>query len=161
MSKLIPCQGGQVVAVVSDTHGSLPPKALSLLRQVDLIIHAGDIDTSEVLETLRAMGSVIAVRGNMDGGHWTKGLSPTEVVPIEDVLIYVIHNVERLDVDPLAAGFDIVISGHTHRPLIEQKQGILFLNPGSLGWPREGRCPALALICVKGRTITSRIVELS
>jgi hypothetical protein len=160
MSKHIPCQDGQLVAVVSDTHGFVPRHAVDILKKADLIIHAGDIDTSEALETLRGIGPVVAVRGNMDGGHWANGLSRTEVIKIEDVLIYVLHDLWKLDVDPVAAGFNIVVSGHTHRPLIEKKQGILFVNPGSLGLPRENRSASLALICVKGDSISSRIVEL-
>jgi len=154
------CKDGRIIAVLSDTHGSLSAEAIEVLGNVDLIIHAGDIDTPDVLETLRGIARVVAVQGNMDGGAWTKGLSRTEVVEIEDVRIYVLHNIDRLDLNPRAAGFHAVISGHTHRPEIREDRGVLFLNPGSASWPKAKNPPTMALICVKEGAIKAEIVVL-
>jgi putative phosphoesterase len=160
VSRNVQCNDGRVIAVLSDTHGSLSAEAIEVLGNVDLIIHAGDIDTPEVLETLRGIGPVVAVQGNMDGGPWTKGLSRTEVVEIEDVRIYVLHNIDRLDLDPEAAGFHAIISGHTHRPEIREDRGVLFLNPGSAAWPKAKNPPTMAIVCVKERSIKAEIVVL-
>ena len=160
MSKPLPCSGGKLVAVISDTHGSIPSKAMAVLKKADLIIHAGDFDTAEVLKALYNIGSVIAVRGNMDGGPWTAKLQRTELVEVGDVRIYVVHNLDRLDIDPAAAGIDVVIHGHTHRPKIVKKKGILYVNPGSLGWPRSDFTATVALLCIEGASITSQILEI-
>jgi putative phosphoesterase len=160
VSRNVQCKEGRIIAVLSDTHGTLSAEAIEVLGNADLIIHAGDIDTPDVLEALRGIGPVVAVQGNMDGGPWTKGLSRTEMVEIEDVRIYVLHNIDRLDLDPRAAGFDAVISGHTHRPDIREDRGVLFLNPGSAAWPKAKNLPTMALICVKERSMKAEIVVL-
>jgi putative phosphoesterase len=160
MSDILPCKEGKRIAIISDTHGSLPSKAVQILKKADLIIHAGDFDSPDVFKTLREMGSVVAVRGNMDGGPWTMQLPQTDVVEIEGIMIYILHNLDRLDLDPATAGFDVVVSGHTHRPRIKKKQGVLFVNPGSLGWPRSNHPPSMALLCVKGKSITTKLVAL-
>ena len=125
-----------MVAIISDTHGLLRPEAIAALQGVDLIIHAGDIGRSEILESLKALAPVRAVRGNVDKDTWAQQLPETEVFEIEDFVFYVLHDLQTLDLDPVAAGFSVAISGHTHRPGIEEREGILFINPGSAG-PRR------------------------
>lgn len=122
-----------VVGLISDTHGLLRPEALAALAGCDLIIHAGDVGAPEILDALRALAPVVAVRGNVDTGVWARALPETEVAEIGDVCIYVLHDVNELDLDPAAAGFGVVVSGHSHRPGSEFKGGVLFVNPGSAG----------------------------
>lgn len=148
------------IGVVSDTHGLVRPGLLEALSDVELIIHAGDIGGPKVLDALRAHAPVIAVRGNMDGGAWARELPETEVVEIDRTLLYVLHDAGELDLDPAAAGFRVVISGHSHRPSQSRKNGVLFLNPGSAG-PRRFRLPASAAILVLGGESPGvRLIEL-
>ena len=140
----------KTIGVISDTHGMLRTAAQDALQGVDLIIHAGDVGSLEVLKVLREIAPVYAVRGNMDGGNLGAILSPTEVVDINGTLFYVLHDLGHLDLDPAAAGFSGVIYGHTHRPSLEEKNGILYLNPGSAG-PRRFKLPVtLAIMRVNG-----------
>ncbi len=129
--------------VISDTHGTLVPQALKALTGVDLIIHAGDIDTPAVLVDLKRIAPVIAVRGNMDRGDLASLLNETETIEIGANLIYVLHDVNRLDVDLKATGINIVIHGHKHRPSDALDNGIRFLNPGSASDPRANSHPSL------------------
>ena len=149
-----------LIGVISDTHGFLPPAALKSLEGTDLIIHAGDIGKPDILEALRSIAPVVAVRGNMDYGDWTQDLPQTEVVELGDVLLYVLHDVYRLDVEPSAAGFRAVISGHSHRPSVEDVGGVLFLNPGSAGQPGRRRPASVALLHVRGTSLDAWFVEL-
>jgi putative phosphoesterase len=128
------------VGVVSDTHGLLRPQALDALAGSDLIIHAGDVGRPEVLDALRALAPVRAVRGNVDKGSWAARLPMTELVEAGGHLLYVLHIVDELDLDPPAAGFSAVIFGHSHKPSIETRDGVLWLNPGSAG-PRRFDLP--------------------
>ena len=151
----------QFIGVISDTHGLLRPEAMKALRGSDLIIHAGDIGKPEVIETLRSMAPVVAVRGNNDKGRWARKFPETAVVELGEVLIYVIHDVKELEIDPAAAGFRVVISGHSHRPSITKRNGVLFLNPGSAG-PRRFNLPvAVAQLRVRDQSVSARIVELA
>jgi putative phosphoesterase len=151
---------GHLIGVVSDTHGLVRPGLLEALSGVEMIIHAGDVGGHEVLEALRTCAPVVAVRGNMDGGPWARGLRETEVVEIGGCLIYVLHDADRIDLDPAAAGFRAVISGHSHRPSRSRRKGVLFLNPGSAG-PRRFRLPVSASILrVEGESIESEFLEL-
>jgi putative phosphoesterase len=136
---------GHRIGVVSDTHGLVRPRLLEALSGVEMIVHAGDVGGAEVLETLQAQAPVVAVRGNMDGGPWARGLREAEVVEIDRSLLYVLHDACAIDLDPAAAGFQAVISGHTHRPSLRWCDGVLFLNPGSAG-PRRFRLPVSAAI---------------
>lgn len=146
-----------LVGIISDTHGHLRPEAVAAFMGVDLIIHAGDIGKPEVLEALRKIAPVHAVRGNMDGG-WAFGLPETEVVEIGEVLLYVLHDAYYLDLDPAAAGFVAVINGHTHRAAIERRTGVLFLNPGSAS---SFRSPGtVALLRIRGSTVEPQLVDL-
>src|SRR5262245_24750745 len=124
------------VGVISDTHGLVREQAAEALRGCDLIIHAGDVGDANVLEVLRAIAPVVAVRGNNDKGAWAEALPTTEVVEVGDLYIYVLHELSELDLDPKGAGFAVVISGHSHRPSGERRNGVLYLNPGSAG-PRR------------------------
>jgi putative phosphoesterase len=151
----------RLVGVISDTHGLLRPEALDALRGVDLIVHAGDIGGPEVLARLREIAPVTAVRGNNDRGPWAEALPETDVVDVDGRLLYVLHDVKTLDLDPAAAGFHAVIAGHSHRPSVEQRGRVLFLNPGSAG-PRRFTLPiALARLCVDGGRLDAEIVHLA
>jgi len=149
-----------LVGVVSDTHGLLRPEAVAALRGVDLIVHAGDVGAPEVLNGLRVLAPVVAIRGNNDKGAWAERLRATEVVEAAGALLYLLHDVGDLDLDPAAAGFQAVVSGHSHRPSVDRRDGVLFLNPGSIG-PRRFTLPiALALLRVDGTDLEASIVEL-
>ena len=148
------------VGVVSDTHGLLRARAVSALRGSDLIVHAGDVGKPEVLDQLREIAPTLAVRGNVDGGAWATVLPPVEVVAVGALYLYVLHNLADLDIDPKAAGFAAVISGHTHRPSAEIRDDVLYLNPGSAG-PRRFTLPVtLARLRIAGWRLTHEIVEL-
>lgn len=129
-------------------------------KDVDLIVHAGDVGKPEVLETLKTIATVHPVRGNVDGSKWADNLPFTDVVHVGQVYLYVLHDLNSLDLDPEAAGFNAVISGHSHIPKIEKQNGILFLNPGSAG-PRRFKYPiSIAFLYIKGAAIEAEIVEL-
>ena len=118
----------------------LRPEALEALAGADLIIHAGDIGRPEILDALRAVAPVVAVRGNVDTAVWAAALPETAVAEIASTLIYVLHDVNQLDLDPAAAGFRVVVSGHSHKPSTMEKSGVLYVNPGSAG-PRRFKLP--------------------
>ena len=148
------------VGVISDTHGLLRPEALAFLRGSDFIVHAGDIGEPEVIKALRALAPVTVVRGNNDKGAWADAIAETEVLQVGEVFIYVLHNLAELDLDPVAAGFQIVVSGHSHHPLVERRDGVLYVNPGSAG-PRRFKLPiAVAELQIAGRSVDARIVQL-
>lgn len=130
----------KMIGLISDTHGLLRPQALAALAGSDLIIHAGDVGNPEILEKLKAIAPVFAVRGNIDIEPWAKALPETEVVEAGVATIYVLHDVKELDLDPAAASFHIVVSGHSHKPARAEHGGVLFLNPGSAG-PRRFDLP--------------------
>ena len=149
-----------LVGVISDTHGLLRPEALTALRESDYIIHAGDIGDAEILEKLTAIAPVTAVRGNVDKEAWAQKLPETEALELGGVSVYVLHDVSQLDLKPEAAGFHVVISGHSHVPKCETRNGVLFFNPGSAG-PRRFKLPVSvgALTIVDGRA-RAEIVEV-
>jgi uncharacterized protein len=146
------------IGVISDTHGLLRPQAVAALQGSMLIIHAGDVGSPDILDALRRIAPVVAVRGNVDTGPWAERLPDTEVVQLDDSSVYVLHILDELDRDPPTAGFRAVISGHTHRPKLERKDGVLYFNPGSAG-PRRFDLPVsvgrlvLAESKVKGEII--------
>jgi uncharacterized protein len=149
-----------VVGIISDTHGLLRAEAIAALRGSQLIVHAGDIGKQEVLDQLRALAPTSAVHGNVDTQGWAARLPTTEVVEVGELRLWLLHDISELDLDPVAAGFAAVIFGHSHQPLIEMRDGVLFLNPGSAG-PRRFRLPVtVARLVVAGRTIRPQIVEL-
>ncbi len=129
-----------LIGVISDTHGLLRPEAIAALRGSDHIIHAGDVGSPEILEKLAAIAPVTAVRGNIDKGAWSGKLPETAVLELGGVSIYVLHDLEQLDLKPKAAGFAAVISGHSHVPKQEVHDGVLYFNPGSAG-PRRFKLP--------------------
>ena len=131
------------IGVISDTHGLLRPEAIKALRGSERIIHAGDVGDPEILEQLAAIAPVTAVRGNVDKATWARELSHTQVVEVGGVEIYVLHNLEELDLKPEAAGFSAVIYGHSHVPKQEVRNGVLYFNPGSAG-PRRFKLPVTA-----------------
>jgi putative phosphoesterase len=150
-----------VLGIISDTHGLMRPEAIKALEGVNMIIHAGDIGTPEVLDALRAIASVVAVRGNNDKGEWAHALPETAVVEVGDIALYVLHDIKALDLDPVAAGFQAVISGHSHQPAIVNRQGVLFLNPGSAG-PRRFKLPiSVARLIIRGGSLDAQLVELA
>ena len=124
---------GPVVGLISDTHGLLRPEAVRALAGSDLIIHAGDVGAPEILDALRAMAPLVAVRGNVDKGAWASALPATAVADAGGTLIYILHDLNELDLDPAAGGFGVVVSGHSHKPARTERGGVLFVNPGSAG----------------------------
>lgn len=148
------------VGLISDTHGLLRPTAAAFLRGCDHIIHGGDIGNSEILQELSAIAPVTAVRGNNDKDAWAEALPETEFLQLGDTIVYVLHDLAQLDIEPRAAGVGVVVSGHSHRPRAEQRGGVLYINPGSAG-PRRFKLPiSVAELVIDGNAVTSRIVEL-
>jgi len=148
------------IGVISDTHGLVRPEAVRALRGADLIIHAGDVGNTAVIDRLRAIAPTVAVRGNNDVGRWATGLPRRTTVRVGELRFHVLHEIAHLDVDPPAAGIAAVVSGHSHRPSIERREGVLYLNPGSAG-PRRFTLPvSVARLSVSGARIRARIVGL-
>jgi hypothetical protein len=129
-----------IIGLISDTHSLMRQEALDALRGSDLIIHAGDVGTPAILEQLRTIAPVVAVRGNIDKDRWASVLPMTEVVEAGTALLYVLHDIQQLDLDPAVSGFDIVVSGHSHKPGRTERSDVLYLNPGSAG-PRRLQLP--------------------
>ena len=153
--------GGEIlVGVISDTHGLLRPEAVAALRGTDLIIHAGDVGAPEVIETLRKLAPTFVVRGNVDKAHWAGALPMTAHVEVGELLFHALHDISELDLDPAAVGYAAVVYGHSHRPSIEMRDDVLFLNPGSAG-PRRFKLPvSIARVSVSGQQLRPEIVEL-
>lgn len=129
-----------MIGLISDTHGLLRQEALAALNGSDLIIHAGDIGAPNIIEQLRAVAAVVAVRGNIDTGPWASKLPVTATVEARSARIYILHDIHQLDLDPAAAGFNIVVSGHSHKPSRIDRSGVMYINPGSAG-PRRFQLP--------------------
>jgi len=129
-----------LVGLISDTHGLLRPNAIEALRGSDLIIHAGDVGKGEIIESLAQIAPVKAVRGNIDKGDWAEALPNTQVITAGSAVIYALHDLNQIDLDPAAAGFHIVVSGHSHKPESYERNGVLYINPGSAG-PRRFKLP--------------------
>lgn len=149
-----------IIGVISDTHGRMNAKALKALEGCHIIIHAGDIGTQDILNDLRTIAPVYAVRGNIDKAAWALSLPVTEVVEVEGKLIYVIHNMDMLDLEPKAAGIDVVVYGHSHHPKKEERNGVLYFNPGSAG-PKRFKLPiCLGRITIEKDSIHTDWVDL-
>jgi uncharacterized protein len=149
-----------LVGIISDTHGLVRPEAVRALKGSELLIHAGDIGNPQVIEQLHEIAPTFVVRGNNDRGAWAAGLPVTQMVEVGELLFYVLHEISQLDVDPAVAGFAAVVSGHSHQPSIQFRDGVLYLNPGSAG-PRRFSLPvAVARVHVSGRQMRPEIVEL-
>ena len=150
-----------LVSIISDTHGLLRPEAIAALRGSDLIIHAGDVGKPEVIDQLRGIAPIFAVRGNVDTQPWSAILPETQTVQAGQLSLFLLHNVSDLHIDPAGAGFAAVIFGHSHKPSVETRNGVLFLNPGSAG-PRRFRLPVtVGRMRVSTRGLDPKIVELN
>ena len=148
------------LGVISDTHGLVRPEVLAALAGVERIVHAGDIGAPDVLEALGRIAPVTAVRGNNDRERWAADIPETDVLEIGEVSLYVLHDLHELDLDPRAAGFAAVIAGHSHQPRMEERDGVLYLNPGSAG-PRRFKLPiSLARLTVTGGHLRAELVTL-
>ncbi len=148
------------VGVISDTHGLLRPAARAFLIGCDYIVHGGDVGGPDILEQLAAVAPLIAVRGNNDSQAWAAHLRATELIRIGSLFAYVIHDLAELDIDPGAAGVRVVISGHSHKPKMVERGGVLYLNPGSCG-PRRFKLPiSVAELIVTGSDVSARTLEL-
>jgi len=148
------------VGLIADTHGVLRPQARDALVGCGLIVHAGDIGSADVIRELEAIAPVAAVRGNVDVGPWASGFPESAPVEAGGTLLYVLHDLERLDLDPAAAGFAAVVSGHTHLASVEDRGGVLYVNPGSAG-PRRFHHPvSVALLRVAPGSVTAEVVAL-
>jgi putative phosphoesterase len=150
------------IGLVSDTHGLLRPEAEAWLAGSDHIVHGGDIGDARILQRLAAIAPVTAVRGNNDHGPWAEKLAETEWLELPGVLLLALHDLALLDVDPRAAGVRVVVSGHSHRPHVEERDGVLFVNPGSAG-PRRFRLPISAgeLLVADDGKLAARTVVLA
>ena len=148
------------IGLISDTHGLLRPEALRVLRGSRHIIHAGDIGDPAILETLRGIAPLTAVRGNNDRERWARTIAETAQLDLEGARIYVVHNISELAIDPVAAGVQAIVSGHSHRPHIERKNGVLYVNPGSAG-PRRFSLPvSLGTLDVGRGSVKARLITL-
>jgi uncharacterized protein len=149
-----------VIGLISDTHGLIRPQALEALQGVDLIVHAGDIGKPEVISALKVVAPVVAIKGNNDTGIWAKPLPETKSVKAGGTLLFIIHNVKELDCDPAARGYQVVVSGHSHKPSVSTRSGVLYLNPGSAG-PRRFTLPvAVGKLFIQNKQVNAEIIEL-
>jgi uncharacterized protein len=148
-----------LIGVISDTHGLLRPEALVALAEAEHILHAGDIGQFEILDELRKIAPVTAIRGNVDVAGACGELPATDVVKLAGRLFYLVHSVHDLDINPVAAGVAVVVSGHSHKPSVETKGGVMYLNPGSAG-PRRFDLPVSVALVTAGDEVSARIVEL-
>lgn len=148
------------VGILSDTHGLIRPEVEKVLAGCDQILHAGDVGKASVLKRLARIAPVMAVRGNMDAGSWSHSLPVREMVEIDGIFFYMLHDLYHLDVEPSAAGIHVVVSGHTHQPKIFQKNGVTYLNPGSAGHRRFSYPVSVAMVRIENGIATPRIVEI-
>jgi putative phosphoesterase len=149
-----------MIGVISDTHGLLRPEAIEALRGVEHILHAGDVGDPSILDSLRNLAPVTAIRGNIDVDGPCSQLPATEVITLHGHTFYMLHDRHALDLDPGAAGFSAVISGHSHKPLIEWRKGVLYMNPGSAG-PRRFSLPvSIGLLTIGADGLQPRLVTL-
>ena len=150
-----------VVGLISDTHGLLRPEAVEALRNVDLILHAGDIGHADVLEELKSVAPVIAVRGNNDFGAWARDIPERQHVEVGHISIYMLHDMNELELDPVAAGYSAVVSGHSHKPVVTNHNDVLYVNPGSAG-PRRFTLPiSVGKLEVNEHVVTATLLTLA
>ncbi|HEY2459627.1 MAG TPA: metallophosphoesterase family protein [Candidatus Acidoferrum sp.] len=150
-----------LLGIISDTHGLLRPEALQALRGSALVIHAGDVGNPEILDALRKIAPVVAVRGNVDTAAWAQSLPISATAELAGTSIYVLHDLSQLDINPAAAGFHIVVSGHSHKPGTSERSGVLYLNPGSAG-PRRFQLPiTLARLDLSQSPLKVEFIELA
>jgi uncharacterized protein len=149
-----------IVGVISDTHGRLRPEAVNALENSDYLIHAGDIGDPEILGKLESLAPVTAIRGNVDRENWALKIPTTNVLEVGGLSIYILHDLAQLDLKPDAAGFAVVIYGHSHEPKQETKNGVLYFNPGSAG-PRRFTLPVtVGRLIVEGRSVRGEILHI-
>lgn len=149
-----------IIGIISDTHGLVRPEAVAALSGCDQIIHAGDIGTYLVIEKLSLIAPVSAIKGTIDNGEWSAAFPNDTVVAVKNKFIYVLHNLNDLDLDPVAAGFDVIVSGHSHKPSIKESDGVLYLNPGSAG-PRRFKLPiTVAMLNISEEKVKAEIVDI-
>jgi hypothetical protein len=149
-----------MIGVISDTHGLVRPQVIEAMTGAELIIHAGDIGNADVLKTLETIAPVRAVRGNNDHGSWAEQIPWTNVVEHRSYILYVLHELDHLDLDPVASELSAVIFGHSHRACAEKRQGVLYLNPGSAG-PRRFTLPiAVARLHITDTGLTPEMIEI-
>ena len=149
-----------LIGVISDTHALLRPEALTALAEAEHILHAGDVGDPAILDSLRQIAPVTAIRGNIDTSGPCADLPAIEIVELDGRLFYMLHSIRDLDIHPKAADVSVVVSGHSHKPSIEHRDGVLYLNPGSAG-PRRFQLPiSVALVTVAPEGVQARIVEL-
>lgn len=144
------------IGLISDTHGYLSEMVAPIFQDLDLIIHAGDLDQPKILRCLGKIGPLVTVRGNMDRGSWAEDLKPTEIITVADQHLYVLHDIQMLDLVPESIGIKAVISGHTHQPLVQQQKGVWYINPGSAAYPRNGHSPSVAVLQMSPTTFSVR-----
>jgi len=151
-----------IVGLISDTHGLLRPEALDPLRGSDFIVHAGDIGDPGIVTELARLAPVVAVRGNVDKAAWAQSIPSTDVLEVGGAaFLYVLHNIEDLDLDPAAAGFHAVVFGHSHQPGVRWKDGVLYVNPGSAG-PRRFSLPiSVGRLLVDAGTVSAELIEIA
>lgn len=148
------------VGLISDTHGLLRLEAKAFLQGCNYIVHGGDIGHSGIIEELTKLAPVTAVRGNNDTGLWAGSLRETEFLQIGDVVVYAIHDLAQLDIKPNWAGIHVVVSRHSHKPLVEERNGVLYVNPGSAG-PRRFKWPiSVGELIVTGSSVSAQLLEL-
>lgn len=160
MTKIFQSKDNYLIGIISDTHGRLPRSVAAAFHGVDLIIHAGDIGEPDIIKTLDKIAPTVAVRGNMDYGRWAHPLATIESIKFNQTQLVVLHDVYRLDLGTHIVAPDVVISGHTHRPLQEVNQSVLYINPGSAGYPKHGQPATVALLQINGSTLEARHIEL-
>jgi uncharacterized protein len=148
------------IGVISDTHGLLRPEALVALQGSDSIIHAGDIGDPEILSALASIAPVTAVRGNVDYDPWSRKIPPANVLEIQGISIYILHDLAELDLKPEASGFAAVVCGHSHEPKQKMKNGVLYFNPGSAGPRRFKLAVTVGRLIVEGRTVRGEILNI-
>lgn len=149
-----------LIGVISDTHGLLRPEAVDALRGSDYIIHAGDVGAPGILDKLRDIAPITTVRGNVDKGDWAGELPETDVLEAGGILIYILHDLQQLDLKPTGAGVAVVVSGHSHVPKQEMRNGVLYLNPGSAG-PRRFKLPvSIGKLIVEGGVVRAELLQL-
>lgn len=149
------------IGIISDTHGLLRAEVVNVLSGVELIIHAGDIDTPEVLSGLKEIAPVVAVRGNMDRGGWANQLRTSDLVQIGGMNIYILHNLEQMDLDPYTDQINIIINGHTHKPLIQEKNSLLYFNPGSAGYRHNSAPTTVGILAMSDSRLHPEIIKLN
>lgn len=149
------------IGIISDTHGLLRPEAVAFLRGCYHIVHSGDIGHADIIPQLSALAPITAVRGNTDRRAWAAEFPETALVKIGKIAIYVLHDLEQLSIHPKAADIHVVVSGHTHQPLIKQQDGVLYINPGSAGPVRENLPISMAQLVVSDQSISAQIIDIT